>query len=77
MGASGVDSFGVGQALLNATQVYGAMICAADKSFILADSSIFGNRSLQRKMEWNADSHLICEMQPAGLLDAIEQRGVT
>ena len=76
MGASGVDENGVSEALLHAAQVYSAMIDSADETLILADSSKFGSRSLQRIIEWNKNVSLVSETAPhAPLLEAIRQHG--
>ena len=74
MGASGVDEHGVSEALLNAAQVYSAMIESADRTLILADSSKFGNRSLQQIIGWNKNICLVSETAPPTiLLDAMNQ----
>ncbi|WP_193176307.1 DeoR/GlpR family DNA-binding transcription regulator [Oricola nitratireducens] len=76
MGASGIDKEGVSEALLHAAQVYSAMIDCADETLILADSSKYGNRSLQQIVGWDRTVSLISEKAPtAWLLDAIRQRG--
>jgi len=76
MGASGVDQDGVSEALLNAAQVYSAMIEAADETLILADASKFGKRSLQQIIGWRRNVRLIAEiLPPAPLLKNIRQGG--
>ncbi|GAB4356043.1 MAG: DeoR/GlpR family DNA-binding transcription regulator [Oricola sp.] len=76
MGASGIDEYGVSEALLHAAQVYSAMIECADETLILADSSKFGNRSLQQIVGWSKTVCLVSEKEPpARLLSAIRQRG--
>ena len=76
MGASGIDESGVSEALLDAAQVYSAMIDCADETLILADSSKFGSRSLQQIVGWNGTVSLVSEKSPsAQLLAAIRQRG--
>lgn len=76
VGASGVDERGVSEALLHAAQVYASMIEAADETLVLADSSKFGNRSLQQILHWNKYVCLISETAPPPmLLDAIRQAG--
>ena len=76
VGASGVDENGVSEALLNAAQVYSAMIGSADEALILADASKFGNRSLQQITEWRPHVCLITNSAPPPRLrDAIRQRG--
>lgn len=76
MGASGVDEHGVSEALLNAAQVYSAMIESADRTLILADASKFGHRSLQQIIGWDNKVCLVSEtVPPAPLLEAIKQNG--
>ncbi len=76
MGASGVDEQGVSEALLIAAQVYAAMIDCADEALILADSSKFGNRSLQQIIGWRKSVCLISEeAPPPPLAEAIRQSG--
>lgn len=76
VGASGVDSNGVSEALLNAAQVYASMINNADETLVLADSSKFGARSLQQTTPLNASLCLITEKAPDPLLhDAIRRSG--
>ena len=73
-GASGIDENGVSEALLHAGQVYAAMIDASDETFILADASKFGNRSLQQIIDWNPRLTLITdERPPPNLWDAIRK----
>ena len=76
MGASGVDEHGVSEALLQAAQVYSAMIDCADQTLVLADASKFGNRSLQQIIGWNPSVCLISEVAPPDdLFAAIRRRG--
>lgn len=76
MGASGIDEDGVSEALLHAAQIYAAMIESADHTLILADSTKFGNRSLQQIIGWSETVTLVSETSPPpALLNAIRQRG--
>jgi len=76
MGTSGIDEAGASEALLNAAQVYTAMIEAADETLILADASKFGSRFLQQTTEWTATTCLIADIAPpAPLHRAIRQSG--
>jgi DeoR/GlpR family transcriptional regulator of sugar metabolism len=76
MGASGIDEEGVSEALLDAAQIYSAMIDCADETLILADSSKFGSRSLQQIVGWNESVSLVSEKAPATrLLGVIRQHG--
>lgn len=65
MGASALDGEGVSEALLQAAQVYSAIIEAADETLVLADSSKFGNRSLQQILHWRPNVCLVTEQAPA------------
>ncbi|RMF34189.1 MAG: DeoR/GlpR transcriptional regulator [Alphaproteobacteria bacterium] len=76
MGASGVDAQGVSEALLNAAQVYSAMIEAADETLVLADASKFGHRALQQTTEWNRHVSLLCDTPPpASIAEAMTRSG--
>lgn len=76
VGASGVDSLGVSEALPNAAQVYTAMIGNAVETLVLADSSKFGTRSLQQTTPLKQDLCLITEVEPDPLTrQAIQNSG--
>lgn len=76
IGASGVDEHGVSEALLNAAQVYTAMIDSADNTLVLADTSKFANRALQQISVWRPGICLITDSEPPEpLADAIRQGG--
>lgn len=75
VGASGVDGAGVSEALLHAAQVYAAMIECADETLVLADSSKFGNRSLQQILSWRESVCLISEKAPPPALRAAIRDG--
>lgn len=75
VGASGVDDAGVSEALLHAAQVYAAMIECADQTLVLADSSKFGNRSLQQILSWRDAVCLISEKAPPPALGAAIRDG--
>ena len=64
MGASAIDNTGVSEALLNAAQIYSAMIEHANHTIVLADSSKFGTRSLQKILDWGQDVTLITDTPP-------------
>lgn len=70
VGASGIDAGGVSEALLPAAQVYSEMIASAEKTLILADSSKYNRRALQRITQWSPRIHLICDTEPTGELAA-------
>jgi DeoR/GlpR family transcriptional regulator of sugar metabolism len=76
MGASAIDEHGVSEALLHAAQVYAAMTRHADEVLIVADSSKFGNRSLQQIVEWDRNVTLITDTAPPPrIASAIRQHG--
>ena len=76
VGASGIDSHGVSEALLNAAQVYSAMIDNADETLVLADNSKFGTRSLQQITTLRKNLCIITEKSPDALMvKAVEHSG--
>lgn len=76
MGASGLDSQGVSEALINVAHVYSAMINNAHETLILADSSKFGTRSLQQITDMNSKLSIFTDSKPEPqLLNAIEENG--
>jgi len=76
VGASGVDTNGVSEALLNAAQVYSAMTDNADQTLVLADSSKFGTRSLQQTIGLQKNMCLITEKAPDPIMqDAVARSG--
>ena len=76
VGASGVDSEGVSEALLNVAQVYSAMIEHSDETMVLADSSKLGTRSLQQIIGLQSNLCLVTEKAPdPALRDAIRRSG--
>ena len=76
VGASGIDNKGVSEALLNAAQVYSAMINNADETLVLADNSKFGTRSLQQITALKKNLCIITEKAPDPLtVKAIEHSG--
>ena len=76
MGASGLDSQGVSEALINVAHVYSAMIGNARETLILADSSKFGTRSLQQITDLNSNLSIFTDSKPElQLLNAIEENG--
>jgi DeoR/GlpR family transcriptional regulator of sugar metabolism len=64
VGASALDGEGVSEALLHAAQVYSAMTEAANETLVLADSSKFGDRSLQQILQWRPGMCLVTERAP-------------
>lgn len=76
VGASGVDTKGVSEALLSVAQVYAAMIDNADETLVLADASKFGTRSLQQIISLRQNMCLITEAAPdPEMQHAIRQSG--
>ena len=76
MGASGIDEDGASEALPHAAQVYSAMTSHADEVLIVADSSKFGNRSLQQIVDWDRNVTLVTDAAPPPrIASAIRQRG--
>jgi len=76
VGASALDEAGVSEALLSAAQVYAAMIESADQTFVLADRSKFGSRSLQLITGWNPNIMLLADTHlDTNLHDQIESQG--
>ncbi len=74
VGASGVDSEGVSEALLNVAQVYSAMIKNSDQTMVLADASKFGTRSLQQIIGLQGNLCLVTDKAPDPILhDAIRR----
>ena len=64
MGASALDETGMSEALSNAAQVYQAMVSSCDMTYVLADHSKVGHRSLQMVLEWNPQTALITNTEP-------------
>lgn len=76
VGASGVDTGGISEALLNVAQVYSAMIKNADETVVLADASKFGTRSLQQIIGLQSNLCLITDRAPDPMIrDAISRSG--
>jgi DeoR/GlpR family transcriptional regulator of sugar metabolism len=72
LGASGVNEKGASEALMNAAQVYTAMIEAAERTLILADTSKFDRQALRVITPWHECVTLVCEAEPPKrLLNAI------
>lgn len=70
MGASGIDTGGVSEAMLAASEVYQAIIECTDTTFILADQTKFGSRALRYITGWTKDIHLVADAAPnAALLE--------
>jgi DeoR/GlpR family transcriptional regulator of sugar metabolism len=78
VGASAIDEAGVSEALLGSAQVYSAIIAHADETFVLADHSKFGNRSLQLITTWRSGLTLVTDAYPdRNLKGAIIRGGAT
>src|SRR5680860_554695 len=76
MGASGVDSGGVSEAMLGPSEVYRAMIKCSQTAYILADQSKFDCRSLKYITGWTEGIHLVTDVNPsADLLSKLEAGG--
>lgn len=70
MGASGIDTGGISEAMLAASEVYQAIIECTDTTFILADQTKFGSRALRYITGWTEDIHLVADAAPnAALLE--------
>lgn len=74
MGASGVSSEGVSEAMLGAGEVYSAMLQSASRSFVLADHSKFDKRALVLLTPWHKAMTLITDREPDGALLAAIRR---
>ncbi|WP_198686883.1 DeoR/GlpR family DNA-binding transcription regulator [Pontibaca salina] len=76
MGASGVDSGGVSEAMLGPSEVYRAMIECSQTVYILADQSKFDCRSLKYITGWTEGIHLVTDANPgADLLNKLKTGG--
>lgn len=70
IGASGLNSEGVSEAMLGAGDVYSAMLRSAAHSVILADHSKFEKRALVLLQSWKANLTLITDRRPVDPLYA-------
>lgn len=78
MGASGLSTDGVSEAMLGIGEVYSAMLRVASKGVILADQSKFDKRALVRLTGWTRDMALITDQLPGDkLLAAIRDGGAS
>ncbi len=75
IGASGVSTEGVSEALLRAGEVYGAMVQKSEQTVVLADSDKFDKRALVLLTEWNAATTLVTDVAPQGALRTALDRG--
>lgn len=76
MGASGIDETGISEAMLNAAEIYAAIIAVSDKTCILADQSKFNRRALKLISHWHEGVHLVTNTRPEEeLAGVIEQQG--
>lgn len=77
IGASGLNTEGVSEALLRAGEVYGAMVERSEQVVVLADSDKFDKRALVMLTDWNAATTLVTDVAPHGALMAALDRGGT
>lgn len=76
MGASAVNSSGIGEAMLRASEVYAALIRCSERAYILADQSKFNQRALRVITPWAPHIHLVSDAEPVGPLgEAIRESG--
>lgn len=75
IGASGISSDGVSEALMNAAEVYSAIISNSEETMILADASKFNHRALQVISQWAPYCTLLCDTPPDAALDAAIREG--
>ncbi|MBU3000331.1 DeoR/GlpR family DNA-binding transcription regulator [Roseovarius nubinhibens] len=64
IGASAIDEVGVSEAHPSAADVYAAMIQQAEHTYVVADRSKIGHKSLKRILNWNERTTLVtdCEL---------------
>lgn len=75
IGASGLDEDGISEAMLNAGELYSAMLEHAAQGVILADHSKFGKRALVLLRRWSAAMTLIADMPPPPAISAAMREG--
>lgn len=66
IGASGLASLGVSEAMLQVGEVYSAMLQHAERSVVLADHSKFGKRALMLLTGWTGRMSLVTDRMPEG-----------
>lgn len=78
LGASGIDSDGVSEAMLSAAHVYSAVSQHSNRQLVLADHSKFSRRALSLVARWKPGMRLYTDQTPpASIASAIEQAGAT
>ncbi len=75
IGASGVSAEGVSEALMNAAEVYAAIIANSEETLVLADASKYNHRALQIITPWAPHCTLVCDKAPDGVLAAAMRDG--
>jgi len=75
IGASGISPEGVSEALMNAAEVYSAIIQNSEETLVLADASKYNHRALQVITPWAAHCSLVCDKAPEGALSAAMREG--
>ncbi len=75
IGASGLDEDGISEAMLNAGELYSAMLEHASQGVILADHSKFGKRALVLLRGWSAAMTLVTDRPPPPALAAAIAEG--
>lgn len=76
LGASGVDTSGMSEAMLAAAQVYAAIVDYSDRQLIVADHSKFARRALALVSPWRTGMTLCTDSTPdPEIMTAIERGG--
>ena len=77
VGASAIDEIGVTESLPSVADVYSAMIRQAGHTFVVADGSKLGAKSLKRILRWSADTTLVTDCEPPdGMRQILTSAGV-
>lgn len=74
LGASGLDEAGPSDALLEAGDVYAAMVARAERTMLVADHSKFGRAFPSCWAKWTQVDHLVSDEAPVGRLAAALMR---
>ena len=75
IGASGLATSGVSEAMLQVGEVYGAILRTAPRVVVLADHSKFGKRALTLLSSWNDRITLVTDQMPQGDLQMALREG--
>lgn len=75
IGASGINTEGVSEALFKVGEVYAAMMERSEQAVVLADSDKFDKRALVLLTDWNPATTLITDAAPVGALKTALDRG--